>query len=407
MKNVILLTIDALRKDVLGCYGGRAGLTPFLDSIQDNCIRFNTAQSTGPYTQASFPAILTSSYYLEHVKEEKAKKRLSEKRTLISEILQFRGITTAGFHSNAYLMDVFGWNRGWDTFFDSADEEVDDKVPYIKASQLNNKVISWFLSEKDKLKEKPFFLWLHYMDVHEPYVPERKYIEQVDPSIDLTEDQMMKLFHEVLLKRHVSDSRTVELFRKLYLAHVIEVDEAAKEFFTILRKAKHLDESIVIITSDHGDEFGEHGSLSHDGKMYSELIDVPLMIYDLSLEKGQVTDKLVSTIDIAPTIAHLFGLGKIAQFQGHSLLPLEDYPGTGVFGETINKHGSKEEEAARGVFFYRENNFKIIYSEEDDSWELYDLREDPKELNNIADTSSFAKEMKEKLKPRISRLKSS
>lgn len=401
MKNVILFTIDTLRKDVLGCYGGEGGLTPFIDSIQDKCIRFENAQSTGPYTQASFPAILTSTYYLQNVKEEKSKKRLSKKRTLISEILSFRDIITAAFHSNAYLMDVFGWNRGWDTFFDSSDEQVDDKVPYIKASQLNNKVINWFLAEQKRLKEKPFFLWLHYMDVHEPYVPERKYIDKIDPSIDLDEDQMMKLFHEVLLKRDISDPKNVELFKKLYLAHVIEVDDAAKEFFGILRKAKHLNDSIVIMTADHGDEFGEHGSLSHDGKMYKELIDVPLLIYDPSLEKGVVSDKVVSTIDVCPTIAHLFGLGNIAQFQGHSLLPLEDYPDQGVFGETIGKHGSTEEEEPRGVFFYRDGDLKIIYSQESDSWELYDLKEDPKELNNIVDTSPAAASMKEKLMPRI------
>lgn len=401
MKNVVLFTIDTLRKDVLGCYGGEGGLTPFIDSIQDKCIRFNKAQSTGPYTQASFPAILTSTYYLEHIKEEKRKKRLSKKRTLVSEILSFRDIITAAFHSNAYLMDVFGWNRGWDTFFDSSDEQVDDKVPYIKASQLNNKVISWFLAEQKKLKGKPFFLWLHYMDVHEPYVPERKYIDKIDPSIDVDEDQMMKLFHEVLLKRDISDPKNVELFKKLYLAHVIEVDDATKEFFGILRKAKHLNDSIVIITADHGDEFGEHGSLSHDGKMYSELIDVPLFIYDPSLEKGVVSDKVVSTIDVCPTIAHLFGLGNIAQFQGHSLLPLEDYPDKGVFGETLGKHGSTEEEEPRGVFFYRDGDLKIIHSQENDSWELYDLKEDPKELNNIVDKSPSAESMREKLMPRI------
>lgn len=402
MKNVVLFTIDTLRKDVIGCYGGEGGLTPFIDSIQDKCIRFEKAQSTGPYTQASFPALLTSTYYLEHIKEEKQKKRLSKKRTLVSEILSFRDIITAGFHSNAYLMDVFGWNRGWDTFFDSSAEQVDDKVPYIKASQLNSKVVSWFLAEQNSLKEKPFFLWIHYMDVHEPYLPERKYINKIDPSIDLTGDQMMKLFHEVLLKRDVSDPRNVELFKKLYLAHVIEVDEAVKEFFSNLRKGKHLDDTIVIITSDHGDEFGEHGSLSHDGKMYSELIDVPLFIYDPSLENGVVTDKIVSTIDLCPTIAYLFGLGKIAQFEGHSLLPPEEYPDKGVFGETIGKHGSSEGDVLRGVFFYREDDMKIIYSEENDSWELYNLKEDPKELSNIVDTSPQADSMKEKLKPRIS-----
>ncbi len=89
MKNVILLTIDTLRKDALGCYGSSIDTSPFIDSIQEKCIRFNKAQSTGPYTQASFPAILTSSYYLDHVKQEKSKQYLSDKRVLISEVLQY------------------------------------------------------------------------------------------------------------------------------------------------------------------------------------------------------------------------------------------------------------------------------------------------------------------------------
>ncbi|HDY90123.1 MAG TPA: hypothetical protein ENH82_18645, partial [bacterium] len=136
MKNVILLTIDALRKDVLGCYGNKDNLTPFIDSIQNKCIRFNRMQSIGPYTQASFPGILTSSYYFDYGKQ----KRLSPQRTLISEILKKEGITTAAFHSNAYLSDYFGWNRGWDIFYDSMQDNVSDEFPYIRGGEINKKV---------------------------------------------------------------------------------------------------------------------------------------------------------------------------------------------------------------------------------------------------------------------------
>ena len=138
MKNVILLTIDTLRKDVLGCYGNRSELSPFIDSIQNRCIRFTKAHSPGPYTQAAFPGILTSSYYLEYGRQ----KMLSEKRVLISEVLRKAGIATAGFHSNPYLSEYFGWNRGWDVFYDSMEDEVDDRVPYIKAGEINGLVLT-------------------------------------------------------------------------------------------------------------------------------------------------------------------------------------------------------------------------------------------------------------------------
>ncbi|MBW2342051.1 MAG: sulfatase-like hydrolase/transferase [Deltaproteobacteria bacterium] len=383
----------------MGCYGGK-GFTPFIDSVQDKCIRFTKAHSPGPYTQAAFPGILTSSFYLEYGRG----KMLSEKRVLISEVLKRAGITTAGFHSNPYLSAYFGWNRGWDVFYDSMEDEVDDKVPYIKAGEINNKVSTWLSSHIGGIAGyNPFFLWVHYMDVHEPYVPERKYIDMVDPSIKLNEEEMFGLFKDVLLKRDVSDRGIVEILKKLYCAHVQEIDDAVRKFFGILEKSNVLKDSLIIITSDHGDEFGEHGGLSHDGKMYSELVNVPLIIYEPSRERGEVCDTLVSTLDIPPTILYLFGLNQVDAFEGCSLLPLEDYPAKGVFGEAVDKHGSKEKGEEKEVHYYLQGDLKIIYLETDDSWELYDLRADPKEINNIIETSSAAEEIKEKVKPRVRR----
>jgi len=403
MKNVILLTIDALRKDVLGCYGDTGDLTPFIDSIQDRCIRFTKAQSIGPYTQASFPGILTSSYYLEYLKQEREEEVLSEKRTFISEVLQRQGIVTAGFHSNTYLWDCFGWNRGWSQFYDSYEEEVDDKAPYTKARELNKKVHGWLSSHVEPGEYRPFFLWLHYMDIHEPYVPERKYIDMVDPSIDLSEDAMLKLFENVLLKRDVSDKGVVELFRKLYRAHVREVDGATEEFFGILEELNVLKDTVVIITSDHGGEFGEHEGLSHDGKMYSELIDIPLIIVEPDRKKPELCNTLVSNIDIPPTIIHLFGLRAVENFEGHSLLPLDEYAVKGCYGEALDIEASQGQGEAKEVHYYREGDLKIIYRETDDTWELYDLEKDKGELNNLIHTSSAADGMKQKLMPRIGR----
>jgi len=399
MKNIILLTVDTLRKDVLGCYGNKSGLTPFVDSLEDKCIRFTKAQSIGPYTQASFPGILTSSYYLEYGRA----KKLSSKRILISEVLQETKITTAAFHSNPYLCDFFGWNRGWDIFYDSMAADVTPEVPYVKGDGINKEVSEWLSSYTKEKKYKPFFLWLHYMDVHEPYIPEKKYIDMVDPSIGLNKEEMFDLFKNTLLKRNLSDKGKIELLKKLYSAHVREVDSYIEKFFNLLKKFDLWQNSVIIITSDHGDEFGEHGGLSHDGKMYSELIDIPFLIYDYDRVKSEVCHALVSNIDIPPTIVHLFALEPIEDFKGHSLLPLEDYPEKGCFGEAISKIGHKEKETDRPIYFYQEDELKIIYRQDSSIWEMYDLKEDPKELNNIIDTSVMVREMKEKLRPRIRR----
>ena len=398
LKNVILLTIDALRKDRLGCYGSTKGLTPFLDTLQDKCLVFTKAQAIGPYTQASFPGILTSSYHLDYGHDEE----LSLQKTLISEPLQDAGIVTAAFHSNLYMSDLVGWNRGWDVFYDSMEDEVDPKIPYIRGPEMNQKIGNW-LSSYVKTDSRPFFAWLHFMDVHEPYMPDRKYVELVDPSLSLSQEEMYSLFENTLLKRNVSDGPKVELLSRLYDIHVREVDMYVEEFFQSLERLDVLKDSVVFFTSDHGDEFGEHGGLSHDDKMYSELIDIPLIIYDPSRVKKEICDTLVSNLDIPPTILNVFGLQPEETFQGHSLIPLESYPKKGCFGEALFHEAGKGEDINRDIYFYRENDLKIIYRANLDAWEMYDLERDPGERENIVATSPDAERLKNILKPRVRR----
>ncbi len=280
---------------------------------------------------------------------------------------------------------------------------MDPKVPYIKAERINRKVRTWLSSHSGLGGGRPFFLWLHYMDVHEPYVPPRKYIDLVDPSITLNEEEMFQLFKEVLLKRDVRDPDKVEILKKLYWAHVREVDDATREFFGILGTLSVLKDSMVILTTDHGDEFGEHGGLSHDGKLYDELIHVPLLIYDATREKNEISETLISTLDVAPTITHVFGVEAPQAFEGRSLFPVESYPVQGGFGEAVDKHGSDEKGEEKEVHYDREGNLKIIYHERHDSWELYDLKDDPEELRNMIDSSPEAERMKQKIRPRVRR----
>jgi arylsulfatase A-like enzyme len=361
---------------------------------------FTQAHAVAPYTQASFPGILTSSYIFDTPRAPK----LSEKRTLISETLKKKtkgqGIITAAFHSNPYLSGYFGWNRDWDIFYDSMEEEVEDMSPYISGDVINRKVDTW-LSTTDT--DRPLFLWVHYMDVHEPYVPKREYMERVDGSIDLSREQMFALFKEVLLPRDVSKAQTVALLHKLYQAHVCEVDTYTRQLFEIIEKHKVLEEAAVIVTTDHGDEFGEHGGLSHDGKMYAELVHVPQIIVNPPEGRGQSCSTLVSGLDISPTILNLYGLEPEASFQGRSLFPLSGYPEKEVYGESIGKLAHKIKETDKPAYYCRQGRWKVIYRREEDSWELYDLDEDPEEQTNRIGSIPEAERMKRALKPRIGR----
>lgn len=392
-KNVILITIDTLRKDVCTGYNHGTSYTPFLDSIRDNCIIFEDAKAAGPYTQASFPGILTSSYYLEYGKP----KGLPKQKVMISELLQRNNVTTAAFHSNAYLSYYFGYNRGWDMFYDSMQDDVTDMYPFIRGDGINRKVEAWLTGYAGKGEGKNLFLWVHYMDVHEPYIAEDDYLQQIDPAMGMSKDDMFNLFKNIIIPRDVRDPEKVQTLKKLYLTKVMEVDGYLKHLFAILDNSGLLSDSEIIITSDHGDEFGEHGGLSHDGKMYSELIDVPMYLYNQKRTGMEYFKKTVSGVDIPPTTAAIFGVEPPKEFKGRSVLPSDGYKPDGCYSEAMDKSGHKEKDTDRPVYAFCDNNFKVIYRSSEKTWELYDLSKDPEEKQNIVEESNAAESMKERL----------
>jgi arylsulfatase A-like enzyme len=395
MKNIILITIDTLRKDMLGAYGGGDSLTPFTDSLKDNMVVFSSPFATGPYTQASFQGILASEYYLEYGKE----KKLNKDKTLISEPLKSAGIYTAGFHSNAYLSYFFGYNKGWEVFYDSMSDDVTDMYPFIRGNDINKKT-EGFLNNFSF--SKPLFLWVHYMDVHEPYIAEESYLSKIDPSLKLSKDEMFSLFKNVILKRDISDKATVDTLKKLYMAKVAETDDYLKELFNTFDNKGLLDNSTIIITSDHGDEFSEHGGLSHDGKMYSELIDVPFTVYDKSYTPAAI-DTPVSLIDIPPTICKMMGVEPPSSFKGKSLYPFDTVKPCTIYGEAMGKLGHKEIETDKPVHYIVEDGLKAIYRQDRGKWEAYDIKGDPKDTKDISDT--LKEDKKDKLNSFISRNK--
>jgi arylsulfatase A-like enzyme len=398
MKNVILITLDATRKDVFGLYGNTRGLTPFIDSLSEKSAVYSNCQSAGPYTQSSFPAILCSGYYLDYGKPS----GLAPERTLVSEVLQKYGVVTAAFHSNPYCSSLQGWERGWDEFYDGLDDELEDeRLSYVRGHTINARVTEWLGSHVKTGDRSPFFAWVHYMDVHEPYMPEKKYVDLADPSIGIDQDEMYTLFEDTLLKRDVSDPAKVTLLKRLYDVHVREADSYVESLFRSLGELGVLQDTAVIITSDHGDEFNEHGGLSHDDKLYAELIDVPMVIYGAG-GHGMFTD-VVSSVDIPPTILRLFGIEPPASFAGQPLLPSAEYTRKCAFGEAINQKSVKGGDISRDVYFCRMGDIKLIYRADRQETELYDLKDDPLERNNLAASYRDIGRLQGELKPRIRR----
>ena len=395
MKNVILITIDTLRADMLGAYGSEEGLTPFTDNLKDNMLIFKNSYATGPYTQSSFQGILASEYYLEYGKE----KKLNKDKTLISEPLKSQGIFTAGFHSNAYLSYFFGYNKGWEIFYDSMKDDVSDMYPFIRGGEINNKVKGFLTNFSFS---KPLFLWVHYMDVHEPYIAEDSYLSKIDPAIKLTKDEMFAMFKNVVLPRVIADPKKVDTLKKLYMAKITETDDYLKELFTIFESHDLLDNSTVVITSDHGDEFSEHKGLSHDGKMYKELIDVPFLVYDKSFGSNTI-DTPVSLIDLPPTICSMFGVESAKSFKGKSLYPFDSVKSYTLYGEAMGKIGHKEQDSDKPIHYIVEDGIKAIFKEDGLLWEAYDIEVDP--LDKIDISKGLTEDKKDKLKSFIKRNK--
>ena len=192
-----------------------------------------------------------------------------------------------------------------------------------------------------------------------------------------------------MLKRDISDSKAVHLLRNLYRAGVRETDEYVKEFFNILKQNHLLENSIIMITTDHGDEFGEHQGLSHDGKMYSELIDSPFIIIDFQREKEELCNKLVSNVDIAPTVLGLARQKTPKAMRGLNLLKNNEREIVFVEGGALNS------------VMARTKTLKLILQRKKsadgsiDHWGLlYDLEKDPQELNDLYDNPEYSSQQK-------------
>jgi arylsulfatase A-like enzyme len=212
---------------------------------------------------------------------------------------------------------------------------------------------------------------------------------------------MYALFEDTLLKRDVSDPGKISLLKRLYDVHVREVDSYVESLFKSLEALGLLKDTAVIITSDHGDEFNEHGGLSHDDKLYAELIDVPLLVYGTS-ETGLCTD-VVSSVDIPPTILNLLGVEPAAAFRGQPLLPLAKRTAKGAFGEALNQKSVKGGDISKDSYYCRVDDMKLIDHADTGKTELYNLGDDPGEQHNLALSGQDGGQLQLALKPRIRR----
>jgi arylsulfatase A-like enzyme len=435
IKNIVLITVDALRADHLSCFGYTRNTTPNIDFLANNDVLFLQAISNAPYTKASFVAMLTSTYPLMYG----GYTYISEQRVTIAEILKEKGYSTAAFQSNPWLSTHYGFDKGFDTFEDAFESSKDklskksiaaDKIkkkiknilneksrmydllkrfyhfskridplpmPYASADVINQKAISWL---NDNLDDN-FFLWMHYMDVHGPYNPPQKCMRQISP-IHITKKEIARLHAKMFPKETTKNE--LEMLIDLYDGGIMYTDYSIGLFLDKLKEMGVLDTTLVIITADHGDEFGDHGGFGHGGgnravKTYDELLHVPLIIKCPGIGENVKIKDQVSLLSLAPTIVDILNIPEVENFQGKSLLPLIKGRGSGedcIISEALQaEYINKPQNTDKKIISYRTENWKYIYT---DQCELYDLRNDPKEKENIVDKEvEKAEEFKSKI----------
>jgi arylsulfatase A-like enzyme len=349
--NILLITVDTVRYDHTG-FGGylaktKRDTTPNLDQLVERSVSFTFANAPSAGTMASVPAILTSKFFhsgiaLDEDVPKRSPPRLKPENLLVSEIAKGQGYRTGAILTHVYFKD-WGMQQGFDTF----DNEIGAKYePHrVTSHEVTDKAIAWIAGHG---REK-WFLWLHYLDPHGYYVE-----HPGEQSFGASEEDRYDG------ELHYTDKHIGRLLKEL-------------------STMPGADRTIVIITSDHGDGFNEHGFINHGQALYRELLHVPLIVYVPGVPPRQA-EGAVSPLDVVPTIADLVGASyEPGQFEGRSLVPQlfygKDDTKRVVFSETDWPDPLR---AAITV------DHKLVYKLKKNLYELYDLRADPWEKRNIA-----------------------
>jgi arylsulfatase A-like enzyme len=411
-ENLLLITIDALRHDALGCVGSTYASTPNLDALARDGVLFEQAIANGPRTQSSFPSIMSSLYPL--VAGER--RRLPRDAATLAEVVSRAGLATAGLNpSNPFLTRETGYQRGFGLFIDFWDAHdrtgladrrkgparlkstihdaigrrslgllmllqaalLEEGGQYLTGRLVADQALSWLSARRGR-----FFLWLHLMDAHYPYQPL--------PAQRSPRDRAAYLLGAASLLAGRPRPAIAQLGR-LYGRRVELVDDILGEVIRGLDRLGLSGSTTVVVTSDHGEQIGERGRWAHGPDLHDELIRVPLILRGPGLDPGRRIDHQVELLGLGPTLLELAGIEEPASFLGTSFAGLaRTGRGAGspvVFSEAMHSGGRQSRSGATDRFTVtscRGEGWKYILDSEVGAEELYDLASDPGELRNLA-----------------------
>jgi len=412
--NIILVTSDALRADVLN-----PELMPEVSQFAEESISFSQAYTPAPWTLPSFssffsgkpPAEIGVSVYEDKVGEIATKHYLNEQFATFTEKLRDKGYLTQAVVANKYLSYSRGIARGFDGLVNLEDVKVYhwrfhvkdmvlirfiQKMPFLNERVKNvydffvgvsgeggnktraDQVVDLSLEWLEKKQDSPFFLWLHFIDPHDPYDPPTGFIPKKE---DFKEDGFSseQLFW---LAREVKDHHDVrwkpidkEMIIKLYQGEVRYHDREIGRFFEYLKENDLYKDSLIVFINDHGEEFFEHGDIGHGQSLYQELVKAPLLVKMPDNKKDfypQAVDKLISTMDFGPTVFSFLGYQADQKRDWFN----DDYH------QQVFVEGNYKGPDLRAVI---KEHWKLIWDTYYNRFQLFNLKDDPQEKNNLAD----------------------
>jgi arylsulfatase A-like enzyme/Flp pilus assembly protein TadD len=348
--NVLLVTIDTLRPDRLSCYSPEHLRTPQMDGLAARGVLFERAFAHDPETLPSHTNILLGMTSLAHGVCENSKSVVAPEFLTLAELLKGRGYSTGAFVSAFPLDSRFGLNQGFDVYDDRypAKARPGELFSERRAEKTVSAALQWLSVPRGK-----WFCWVHLWDPHDPYAPPEPFLTQYadDP----------------------------------YSGEVAYVDAQLGLLFSELEKRQLLDKTLIILTGDHGESFGEHGETFHGYFAYNTTLRVPLIISAPGIKAARIKDA-VSHVDIFPTVCDVLGLEKPSSLQGDSLAPFlrgRTRRAKPIYFEALESYLNRGWAPIRGVI---ENGKKYIDSPIP---ELYDLESDLDEAKNLAAASDL------------------
>jgi arylsulfatase A-like enzyme len=362
--NVVLISLDTVRADHLGGSLRGVRLTPWFDELARAGTIFDQAVSTFSSTTASHMSLFTGVYPATH-RVRYPTHQLSADLPTLPQILNAAGYATAAVTENGMILGQSGFARGFDSYREN-------KHTLAKGGAIDRTFaagVEWV----EKHRTRPFLLFLHSYEAHTPYTPTAEVLSvvpEVDP-VGLSPEQL-----------------SWQTSRRAYAAEIRYSDLALKGLFASLRRLKVLDDTVVVILSDHGEEFGEHGGTGHARTVFDEILRVPLLFWAPNrVPEGRRVSEQVSLIDVAPTILDLVGAEPLTQIPGKSLqgaMRGRPLPENNVhFAE--GSSGNERQIAARTL------EHKWVWTSKQELLRVFDLKNDPGEQVALDDEELLAK----------------